>query len=357
MKLYVRYLLRPYLFMFLLLAFVLVGLYALVEFFDKLDNVTKAGVSSRILLEYLFYRLPQMLFDLWPIVVSLAGLLALAFLSRGGELLAFRTLGFSMGRLSWPYFLSALLFSLVFVFLSANLLPRATYRALYVWEVKVYKKEPRGLVVKGRLFFRGVNSFFTGHVLRPDATVLRDVTYARVDREGMPVFIIWAKKAYYRHGRWVFEKGLYKRAAQGMKPVWFQKKEFSLEFSPETVLVVKRIPRAQFLAELWSQREFLKEAGLPTTIPESEIAYRLFYPLAGPMLLLLSLPLLLGQRGRQALGRGLSLGLVAIVFGLAEVMGAKSLGDMGYLSPLVSMPLGLVLLLIEALLLFRLRRF
>ncbi len=357
MKLYVRYLLRPYFFMFILLALVLVGLYALVEFFDKLDNVTKAGVSYRVLLEYLLYRFPQMLFDLWPIVVSLAGLLSLAFLSRGGELLAFRTLGFSNLRLAFPYFVLAFLLSLGFVSLAAEVIPETTYRALYVWEVKVYKKEPRGLVVKGRLFFRGVDSFFTGHVLRPDASLLRDVTYARVDHEGLPTFIIWAKKAYYERGRWVFEKGLYKRKARGMKPVWFERRSFSLEFSPETVLVVKRIPRAQFLKELWDQREFLKEAGLPTTAPESEMAYRLFYPLAGPILLFLALPMLLGQRGRQALGRGLSLGVLAIALGLAGVMGAKSLGDLGYFSPLITLPVGLLVLFATALVLFVLKRF
>ncbi len=357
MKLYVRYLLRPYLFLFLVLTLVLVGIYALVEFFDKLDNVTKAGVSSGVLVEYLFFRLPQMLFDLWPIAISLSGLLALAFLSRGGELLALRTLGFSPARLSAPYFGWALFLSLAFVLLSSSLLPRATYRALYTWEVKVYKKEPRGLVVKGRLFFRGVNSFFTGQVLRPDASQLRDVTYARVNKEGLPTFIIWAQKATFQNGHWLFEHGLYKRAAQGMKPVWFKKKVFSLEFSPETVLVVKRIPRAQFLTELWSQREFLKEAGLPTTAPESEISYRLFYPLLGPVLLLLALPLFLGERGRQALGRGLSLGVLAIALGLSFFMGVKSLGDLGYVSPLLALPAGLLALMLVSCLLFRWRRF
>jgi len=357
MKLYLKYLTKPYLSVLALTSFVLVGIYVLVEFFDKLDNVAKSKVSFSIFLKYLLFRLPQICFDLWPITISLSGLLALAFLARGGELLALRTLGFSCWRLSFPYLFVAFVLTLGFVFLEAPLLPRSTFKAFYTWEVKVRKKEPRGLVVRGRLFFRGVNSFFVGHVLTPDASFLRDVIYAKVDDEGLPVLIIWAKRARFQNGRWIFYEGLYKDAKEGMKPTWFKKLAFDLEFSPETVLVVKRLPRTQLLKELWAQRNFLREAKLPTILPESEIAYRLFYPFAGPFLLFLALPVFLGEKGQQTLGKGLSLGLLAIAVGLGVIMGAKAIGDKGLISPLLALPLGLFLVFVSSIFLFRLRRF
>lgn len=357
MKLYLKYLTKPYVSVFALTSFVLVGIYVLIEFFDKLDNIAKSKATFLTLAKYLFFRLPQICFDLWPILVSLSGLLALAFLVRGGEIFAFRTLGFSCWRLSLPYLFLAFVFTFFFLLLEAPILPQSTFKAFYTWEVKVRKREPRGLVVRGRLFFRGVNSFFVGHVLTPDASFLRDVTYAKVNREGLPILIIWAKRAHFQNGRWVFYDGLYKDLHQGMKPIWFDKLNRKLEFSPETVLVVKRLPRTQFLRELWAQRNFLKEAKLPTVIPESEIAYRLFYPLAGPFLLFLALPVFLGEKGQQSLGKGLSFGLLAIALGLGVVMGAKALGDKGLLPPLLALPLGLFLLSCFSLLFFRLRRF
>ncbi len=357
-KLYTRYLLNPYYKMLLLLAPVTTGIYLLIEFFDKIDNVTNAGLSYFFLLHYLGFQIPQILFETWPILLSLAGLLALAFLARGGELLAFRTLGFSSWALARPYILLALLLSVGFVVAEELVLPESTYHQLYLWATKVKKQKPRGLLVKGQIYFRGVHSFFVGRVLDPDARHLKDVVYVKVDQEGLPLFIIWAQRAAYKGNHlWIFEKGFFKRRRTDFVPRWFQKHVLKLEFTPETVLVVKRIPRTQHLWELWKQRSFLKRAGLPTQAPDAELAYRIFYPFAAPGLLALALPMLLGERGRHALGRGVSLGLLAIFLGLATFLGFKALGDTGRIPALWALPVGLAILYGTSAFLFYKRRF
>jgi lipopolysaccharide export system permease protein len=178
-----------------------------------------------------------------------------------------------------------------------------------------------------------------------------------VDEQGKPQFIIWAKEASYQGGKWIFKEGLYKRQEENFVPRWFQKETLSLEFSPDTVLVVKRIPRTQHLKELWTQRSFLKKAGLSTRAPDGEMAYRLFYPLAAPGLLAIALPVLLGERGRHALGKGLSLGLLSIFLGLAGFMALKGIADTGHLSPLVALPGGVLGLVLVGGFLFWWRRF
>ncbi len=357
MKIYTRYLLKPYFSMLSLLTPVIIGIYLLIEFFDKLDNVTNAGLPFTFLFKYLVFKIPQIAFDTWPILISLSGLLAMAYLARGGELLAFRSLGFSSLKLALPYLLTALILTAGFTGLEEKILPESTYHAIYLWAVKVQKKEPRGLLVKGKLFFRGVKSFFIGRALDPDASYLQDVIYTKVNQEGQPIFIVWAKEAQYQAGHWVFKNGLYKDRKDGFVPKWFREKVLPLEFSPSTVLVVKRIPRAQHLRDLLIQHSFLKKARLPTTQADSEIAYRLLYPFIGPVLSAMSLFVLLGQRGRHALGKGVSLGVLAILLGLAGFMFLKGVGDTGRLSPLLALPSGLLVLILVALILFWLFRF
>ncbi len=342
MKLYRRYLLKPFLVLLALVFPLLAGIYALIEFFDKLDNLTKAHLPLSYLFKYLLLRLPEICFDLWPIGLGLSALLAFAYLSRGGELLAFRTLGFSPRRLIWPYFWTALLLSVVFIGVEELIMPEAAYQARFFWETKVRKKEPKGLVLKGRLFFRGVNSFFIGQVINPEVTYLKNVIYARVNEEGLPETIIWAKRARFERGNWLFEDGILKEPSRGEKPFWFHKLKRKLEFAPQTVLVVKRTPRLQHLKELWAQRDFLLKAELPAIFTESELAYRLCYPLLGALLVPLSLPAILLERGRHALGKGLSLGTFAIIGGVGIFMAAKSLGDTGLISPFLSQALGIV---------------
>ena len=343
MRLYQRYLLKTFWAALALVLPLLSGVYALVEFFDKLDNVTKAKVPLTYLLKYLSLRLPEILFDLWPLGLGLSALLSFAYLSRGGELLALRTLGFSPRRLVIPYLLAAALLSLFFLVAEELILPEAAYQARFFWETKVSKKEPKGLVLKGKLYFRGVDSFLVGEVVNPDVTFLKDVVYAEIDRDGLPRTIIWAKEARYLEGKWLFYQGILKEPARGKGPTWFRELELRLDFVPETVLVVKRTPRLQHLGDLWRQRAFLRRAELPATYAESELAYRFCYPLLGVFLVLLSLPAILLGRGREPLGKGLSLGVLAILVGMGVFMGGKSLGDAGYLSPLLAQPLGLLL--------------
>ncbi|NPA48536.1 MAG: YjgP/YjgQ family permease [Thermodesulfobacteria bacterium] len=337
MKLYARYLLKSFLLTALLVLPLLAGIYALVEFFDKLDNITKAKLPLSYLLYYILMRLPEIFLDLWPIGLSLAALLSFAFLARGGELLAFRTLGFSPARLIWPYLWASLFLSLIFVGALEKVLPRAAYEARFFWETKVRHKEPKGLVLRGKLYFRGVNSFFVGQVISNDVRRLKDVVYVRLDSKGLPLQIIWAKEAFFSGREWIFREGVMKERGD-RKPRWFSTKTLALEFSPETVLVVKRTPRLQSLKDLWEQRNFLLKAGLPALQAESEIAYRLFYPFLAVALILWSLPSLLLQKGKQALGKGLTLGVLGIAGGLGIFLLAKNLGDAGYVSPLLIQP-------------------
>ncbi len=344
MKLYIRYLLRHYFNVLGLLSPVIVGIYILVDFFDKLDNVIKARLPIFFLIKYLFFKIPQVIFDVWPILISLSSLLSIAFFAKRGELIAFRTLGFSTIKLTLPYLLISLLLTFVFMGIEEKILPESTYKAKYLWAVKVKKKEPRSLLVKGKLFFRGVRSFFIGQAINPDVSWLKDVVYTKVDEKGYPIFIIWAKEALYKGNHWEFKNGLYKSKKDHFVPHWFQKKDLRLEFSPSTVLVVKRIPRVQHFQELIKQRAFLKKVGLPTTSTDSEIAYRIFYPLVAPGLIMLSFPVFLSQRGKYALGKGFSLASLSIFIGLAIFLTAKGIGDTGIISPFVTMPLTLGLI-------------
>ncbi len=345
MSLYTRYLLHPYFRAIALILPLITGTYLLIEFFDKIDNVTNSGLSYAFLLHYLSFQIPQILFETWPIILSLSGLLGMAFLARAGELLAFRTLGFSVWSLARPYILATLILSLIFVALEELVLPPSTYHQLYLWATKVKKRQPKGLLLKGELYFKGVDSFFVGHVLDTEGLHLRDVVYVKIDQHAWPVFIIWAPKATYQgNNLWLFKNGLLKRRAKDFVPQWFDKHILRLDFSPETVLIVKRIPRTQHLWELWKQILFLKKAGLPTRLTEAEISYRVFYPLLAPFLLALALVMLLQERGRHALGKGVTKGLLAIFSGLALYLGIKALGDTGHIPPLMASPLGLGLL-------------
>jgi len=327
-KLYQRYLLAP-LGLFLplfLLAFS--GLYLLVEFFERLEDLLYAGGRIDLLLLYLLYRLPEILFQVWPPAMALAALVSLAFLSRGNELLALRSLGFSPWRLITPYLLASLTLSFLVSGLLAVTLPASTYRALYTWEVRVKRHRPATLLASGRLFFSGPDFMLWARPLEPGGELLADLLLVKKKKDQPEAYIYARRARFLRKKRWQLEEALVAERSQNFAPKRYSSQELDLGFSPEILLSIKRPLKALSLHELLARYRFLKASGLSPAAPLAEIFYRFSYPFLAPLLAAPALLAFLSFRGKRALAKGLSTGLLLTVllygfFILLKILAAR----------------------------------
>jgi lipopolysaccharide export system permease protein len=87
-----RYLLRNFFLMFALVLPGLIGIYLLVEVFERLDDFIEENAPMFSALAYFFLSIPKIFYELTPLAVLLAGLLSIMLLSRHMELLAMRSL-------------------------------------------------------------------------------------------------------------------------------------------------------------------------------------------------------------------------------------------------------------------------
>ncbi len=342
MKLYQRYLLSPLRLFIPLFLGAFGGLYLTVEFFEKLEDALNSPAGITTFLLYLLLRLPEILFQIWPPALALALLAAMAYLSRGQELLALRTLGFSPLKLIRPYILTALVLSLGMSLFLALTLPRTAYQALYTWEVRIKGQRPQSLLAQGKLFFTGPEYFVSARPLEPRGELLADFLFVE-HRAWQPVRIIYAQKArFLGKNRWLLWKGMLERRIQEFHPRVFDRLELSLPFSPEILLSIKRPLKALTFRELRDRYNFLKASGLSAAGPLSEILYRLLYPFLAPAILWPSLALFLVFRGKRALAKGLSAGLLSILGIYTWFLAIRTLAAGGYLSPLILFPVGLL---------------
>jgi len=338
-RLYHRYLLGPLVFFLPLFLLTLSGIYLLVEFFERLEDLLSAGAHLRLLFLYLLYRFPEILFQVWPAVAALAALASLAFLSRGNELLALRSLGFSPWRLVKPYLAALLLLSFAVSGLLALTLPEGTYRALYTWEVRVKRAKPATLLASGRFFFSGPDFLLWARPLEPKGEWLADLLLIRKEKN-RPVAYLYARRARFLRGKkWRLEEGLLAKAPGDFAPERFRSRTLDLGFSPEVLLSVRRPLKALSLRELISRYRFLRASGLSPAAPLTEILYRLSYPFLGPLLAAPALFVFLIFRGKRALARGLSAGLllIALLYGLFVLLRVLSAG--GHLPVWLAFPL------------------
>ncbi len=93
MKIIPRYILRHFFPVFGLALSAIVGLYLIIDFFEKVDNLLEKHVPAGEILSYFLLKIPFILTQGIPMAVLLGSLVALGILKRNRELIALETAG------------------------------------------------------------------------------------------------------------------------------------------------------------------------------------------------------------------------------------------------------------------------
>ncbi|MBW1720310.1 MAG: LptF/LptG family permease, partial [Deltaproteobacteria bacterium] len=177
-----RYLLRNFFLIFSLVLPGLIGIYLLVEVFERLDDFIEANAPMSSALAYFFLSIPKILYELTPLAVLLAGLLSIMLLSKHMELLAMRSLGVKPWKVILPLLLAAFFLSAILITLKALYIPKAMEKAHTIFQVEVKKRPPRGMLKGNRLFFLGDNTIWATELGSPDAKRLKNVQWFSFDQ-------------------------------------------------------------------------------------------------------------------------------------------------------------------------------
>lgn len=125
MRLLDRYLFRELLIPF---AYILAGFFIFwlsVDLINNLSDYQKAGLQAVDVVDYYFFKVPEILVLMLPVTLLLSLLYALTNHARHHELTAMRAAGVSLMRLSIPYFAVGLFLSLALFVLNEFFVPRA----------------------------------------------------------------------------------------------------------------------------------------------------------------------------------------------------------------------------------------
>src|ERR1700722_11630174 len=106
-----RYVLQSFLFWFGLLLVGFVLMTHVYEFFDLLSDIVKNNIAMTRVFASLFFRTPELIFELAPMGVLVAGLITFGVLTKHNEITAMKASGVSLYRLAVPVLAAALLMS------------------------------------------------------------------------------------------------------------------------------------------------------------------------------------------------------------------------------------------------------
>ena len=121
---------------FAMVLLVTVGIYLVVDFFEKVDNFLEVGVPLVQTLPFFLLRIPFVISQVVPVGVLLAVLIVLGLMIRNNELLALQSGGVSKVYLLVPLQVMGLLFGLFAFFVAEVLVPITMAQANQIWRGK-----------------------------------------------------------------------------------------------------------------------------------------------------------------------------------------------------------------------------
>lgn len=332
-----RYLARSWTLVFLAAMSAATALYLVIDVFDRIGEVLPFSPAWTAIVSYFLFKLPKILFDVFPAASLLSTLVTIGLMSRTREIIAMRACGLSTKRLAAPILATALAFSFLALFWSEAVVPVAATRSRWLWDVELKQKVYRGVFDAASLWFQGEHGFI--HIRRYDAgaRVISGLTLY----ESTPSFelkrVLEVESMTWQDGRWVssggFEKDL---TGDDLRVRPLAPGEFQLDEDPDNLAARKRRPEEFSSRQLRLQIAQLQARGLGTGQFLVDLHHKLAWPFAGFFVALLGVPLAL-RAGRQAgLARGTATGLV-IGFAYWIVTGlALSAGRTGGLSPIAA---------------------
>ncbi len=341
-----RYLLKQFLrvLLFSILSFIII--YITVDVFEEIDNFIDHQAKFRHIILYYVYSIPFILTYVTPVSLLLAAVFSMGVLARRNELTAFISSGISLIRVSMPILLAALLVSIASAFFNDFVVTRANRGRKDIMHYEIEGRKRSDPYMKENLYYLGENGFvYLARRYNHMNKTLYDVVVQQF-KENTLVRRIDAKRAFWRMDHWVFYGGFDRK--------FIGENEEVQAFDELTIPGIQEQPEAFAKREIDHENMNFKQLRIYIRKVQKsggsierylvELYFKLSFPLAGSIFVLLGVAFASGKRKPSiATGFGLTLAISFIYYGILRV--GQTLGYNGIMPPLLAAQLGNILFL------------
>ncbi len=334
-----RYILKEYLKFFSITLSLLSIVYLMIEFLEKIRKFSERDADLLLVIQYFLYKLPRIIFDIAPMAVLIATFLTLGMLSRNNEIIAFKSSGVSLLKLTTPLLLFGLFLSGVFFFLNGTLVPSTYKKARTIQEVTIEKKSTDGKLVQNKIWLRlDSRTLFNIELVEPNKRKMYGVNIYYLGSDFSLPETVEAEGLTYKNGNWYLSNGLHRTfQPDGTVQIKrFDEEVISINKKPEDFQQAAAQSEEMTYRHLQSYIDQLSRDGFDATRYHVDLLGKQAFPFVNLMMVLVGIPFALQDRRSAAVARGaaisLSLGLLYwLVFSVTI-----SLGHVNALSPWLS---------------------
>ena len=315
-----------------------VGIYLVIDLIEKIPRFLRAGGAASDILQYFIWKLPEMISRTATFSILMATLLTLGVLSRDSELIALRSCGISLLRISLPMLFLGFNASILLLVNAEMVLPHSYARTEQIDRVKIKKKGERVTFKRNNIWFRSQSMILQARLFEPKTRTLSGVVVWNVDGVMNPVSRIDAETAVYRDGHWLLNTSTLKnfQTVAGYAVHNLQSNILDLGLKVEDLQVLDIDADNMSIRTLKEYAENLRRGGYQAyrylTLMHTKIAS----PFAALIMVVLGIPFALrnSRSGGIAMGIGAGVGIGFAYFVVNAVL--LSYGRSGVLTPVIA---------------------
>jgi lipopolysaccharide export system permease protein len=270
--------------------------------------------------------------------ILMATLLTLGVLSRDSEIIALRSCGVSLLRMSFPMLTLGFVASVLLLVNAELILPQSYAHTEMIDRIKIRKKGERVTFKRNNIWFRSNSMILQARVFEPVTRTLSGIVVWNVDAAMNPVSRIDADSAVYREGRWQLHAATSRNflTPAGYAPQAVQALPLDLSLKVEDLQVLDVDADNMSIRSLKEYADNLRRGGYQAyrylTLMHTKIAS----PFAALIMVLLGIPFALrnSRSGGIAMGIGASIAIGFAYFVFNAVL--LSYGRSGVLTPVIA---------------------
>lgn len=341
MNTFSRYILKSFLWHFLLL---LIGFTALLQLFDLLSNSTDIlrdhlGEISAVF-EYGALRLPEIISFLIPFTVLMGALLTLGKMERNNEIMAYKAAGAPYFTILWAFLPAVGLVAVLHFFLVDRIVP-LSIQALTQQELSVEKTKSKNKAKIEPLFVQEGRSVVEAGAVGQDGTTLSHLRIYERNDNGKVVRQIFANDARYDASNelWHLNNVWTTTVPEGGASLTehTEKWDWKTRLTPAEFSDLVERPQAMTIEKIWGFISSTQVGVRPTYFYSTWLQKRIALPVSSILMILLAAPVAHSLHRREhglAMGMTVGFGLGFLYF-LTDGL-VLSLGESGAVPPFLA---------------------
>jgi lipopolysaccharide export system permease protein len=320
MLLYSRYILRTFFRFFGLSLAAFVGLYLLVEFFERIDDFIEYHASIGLSISYFVNKTPLIITQVAPLACLMSVFMTLGSFTRTGELTAMHAGGISLGRIAGPLLRTGLYLSLIILAANEFVVPSSVKRARHILATEV-RGGPAVTYKRDKIWLRHNEQILNIRLASPKQQTLEGITLLTFNDQFRVTQRLDAAKASFTDNRWLCRQVVFRTFDPASGNLTSERnlaqKMVNLPVSPDDFKVPGSKRNEDLsISELRHLARKLRKEGYNSTRFQVDMHARIAAPFACLVMAFLGIPFAIrkGRGTSLALGIAVSVGIGAIYF-------------------------------------------